>query len=52
MALYQIIYILVILASLTKGELRNKNWTTVYKFYPLDSGNNFVILEPKIPVTY
>ena len=51
MALYQILYILVILASLTKGELTNKNWTTVYKFYPLDSGNNFVILEPKIPVT-
>ncbi len=36
---------------MTQGEFTNKNWTTVYKFYPLVSGNNYIVLEPKIPLT-
>jgi hypothetical protein len=51
MAFYQIICMLIILVSLTKGDLTMSNWTTVYRFLPLSFENNYIVLEPKTPNT-
>jgi hypothetical protein len=46
MAVYQILFILVNLALLTRGEIPYTNWTTVYQFWPTSSGNNYIVLAP------
>jgi hypothetical protein len=51
MAVYQILFILANIAFLTRGEITNTNYTTVYQFWPISSGNNYIVLEPRLPRT-
>jgi hypothetical protein len=51
MAFYKSICIIVALVTVIKGDVPNTNWTTIYRFYPLDSYKNFIVLEPKVPST-
>jgi hypothetical protein len=47
MAVYQILFILVNIAFLTRGEVTNTNWTTIYQFWPISSEDSHIVLEPK-----
>ncbi len=51
MALFQNIFILVILVSMTRGNLTKKDWTTVYRFFPLNYNSDTIVFEPKVPIS-